>query len=112
VRIPFLIYLRTCRNNLIVQPLPLPGTKAVRAAKKVIDRIGNQLVHERKAALLREKSYGAKEKSDTTKRDLLTLLVRANLQDADGMSDVDVHSRKRPPPRARTPLYDPCFFQR
>jgi cytochrome P450 len=78
---------------LLKLPLPLPGTKTVRAAKKVIDRIGNQLVHERKSALLREKSYGAKEKSDTTKRDLLTLLVRANLQDADGMSDVDVHSQ-------------------
>ena len=46
--------------------------------------------------MLQEKAYGVKEKSDTTGRDLLTLLVRANLQEADGMSDADVHARKSP----------------
>ena len=99
----FLIYLRI-RRNLVIQPLPLPGVKAVQAAKRVIDRIGNQLVSERKSALLREKSYGVKEKSDMTGRDLLTLLVRANLQDADGMSDADVHARKVPLPPHSSPL--------
>ena len=93
----FLIYLRTCRNSLVVQPLPFPGAKEVQTARKALDRIGNQLVSERKSALLREKSYGVKEKSDTTGRDLLTLLVRANLQDADGMSDADIRARKGPP---------------
>lgn len=100
----FLIYLRIRRNNLVVQPLPLPGIKAVQAAKRVIDRIGNQLISERKSALLRETSYGIKEKSDMTGRDLLTLLVRANLQDADGMSDADVHARKAPLPPRSFPL--------
>lgn len=99
----FRIYLRI-RRNLVIQPLPLPGVKAVQAAKRVIDRIGNQLVSERKSALLREKSYGVKEKSDMTGRDLLTLLVRANLQDADGMSDADVHARKVPLPPHSSPL--------
>jgi len=47
--------------------------------------------------MLREKSYGIKDKSDTTGKDLLTLLVRANLQDVDGMSDSDVRARKGPP---------------
>ena len=98
VRIPFLlIYLRTFRNNLIVQPMLLPGAKTVRTAREVLHRIGDQLVSERKSALLREKLYGVKEKSDTTGRDLLTLLVRANLQDADGMSDADIRARKGSP---------------
>jgi len=55
-----------------------------------MDRIDNQLITEQKSALLREQPYGAKEKADTNGKDLLTLLVRATLQDADGMSNSDV----------------------
>lgn len=74
--------------------MPFGSIRKLRAAKKIIDRIGNQLITERKSALVREQSYGAKEKTDTSGKDLLTLLVRANLQDADGMSDSDVRARK------------------
>ena len=84
--------------------MPLPGAKEIRTARKALHRIGDQLVSERKSALLREKSYGVKEKSDTTGRDLLTLLVRANLQDADGMSDADIRARKRSPSPTHTSL--------
>ena len=72
----------------------MEGLKRVRNAKKILDRIGDQLIAERKSAMLREQSYGVKEKSDTSGRDLLTLLVRANLNDSDGMSDWDVRARK------------------
>ena len=47
--------------------------------------------------MLQEQSYGVKEKSDTYGRDLLTLLVRANLQESDGMNDSDVRARKGSP---------------
>ena len=93
----FLTPLWTCRNSLVIQPLPSAGVRRLRAAKRIMDRIGDQLVTERKSALLREQSYEAEEKADTSGKDLLTLLVRANLQDADGMSDSDVRARKGPP---------------
>ena len=41
-------------------------------------RIGMQLVAEKKAALLAEKGTGV-ERKDITDRDLLTLLIRANM---------------------------------
>ena len=84
-------------NNSMIQPLPFPGVKEVQAATKVVDRIGDQLVAERKSALLQEQSSGVKEKLDTTRRDILSLLVRANFQEADCMSDSALRSRKGPP---------------
>ena len=108
-----LTFLGAHRNNLITQPLPFPGVNKIRAAKKVVDRIGNQLITERKSALVQEQSYGVKEKSNTTEKDLLTLLVRANLQDADGMSDSDVRARKGSHHVLSAPLHgNPRFFQR
>lgn len=77
----------------ILNLLPLAGVKKLRATKRIIERIGNQLISERKSALLRKQSYLAKEKAGTSGKDLLTLLVRANLQDADGMSDSDVRAQ-------------------
>ena len=94
---------------MIIQPVPLPGANAIRAAQKAIDRIGDQLISERKSALLQEKSYGVEEKSDMTGRDLLTLLVRANLQDADGVSDADIRARKVSPP-THFPCLRPVFL--
>lgn len=79
------------------QPWPTKGLKRLRAAKRVLDRIGDQLIAERKAAALREHSYGVEEKSDTPGKDLLTLLVRANMKDLDRMSDSDVRARKESP---------------
>jgi cytochrome P450 len=74
-------------------PWPTKGLTRLRAAQKILNRIGNELITERKSAMLQEQSYGAKEKSDTNGRDLLTLLVRANLQDSDGMNDSDVRAQ-------------------
>ena len=108
VRILFLLtFLWTCRNSLVIQ-LPLAGVKRLRATKRIIERIGNQLIAERKSALLREQSYVAKEKAGTSGKDLLTLLVRANLQDADGMSDSDVRARKGSL-TLPAPFYDLCL---
>ena len=75
----------------------MEGFKRLRNAKKIIDRIGDQLIAERKSAMLREPSYGINEKLDSSGKDLLTLLVRANLQDSDGMSDSDVRARECSP---------------
>ena len=88
---------RTYRNKSTMQPLLFPDVKRLRAAKQIIDRTDNQLVAKRELALLREQSSEVKEKLDTTGRDLSTLLVRANLRDADGMSDSDVRARKASP---------------
>ena len=93
VRDPFLCRGSRC-NNAAIQPWPSTGLERLRAATKILNRIGDQLVAERKSAMLRERSHGAKEKSDTSGKDLLTLLVRANLQDSDGMNDSDVRARK------------------
>jgi len=79
--------------GILKLPLPFGDFKRVQTAGKIIDRIGNELIAERKSALLREQTYGIKEDLDTAGKDLLTLLVRANLQDADGMSDLDVRAQ-------------------
>jgi len=88
-----------------MQPLPFPGFNRLQATKKLIDRICNRFVAERKSAFLREQSSEVKERSDTTRRDLLTLLVQANLLDADGMSDSDVRARKGSPRALSAPHY-------
>ena len=104
-----LVFWRTSRDESTMQPLPFTGVKRLRDAKKIIDRIGNQLIAERKSALLREQSSGIKEKSDTTARDLLTLLVRANLRETDGMSDSDIRARKVSH-ALPAPPHNRCFF--
>jgi hypothetical protein len=108
----FPAFWRTYRNNPVIQPLLLGGVKRLRAAKKIIDRIGNQLVTERKSTLLREQLHGVREKADTTGKDLLTLLVRANLQDTDSMSDSDVRAREGSFHAPSADLHNPYPFQR
>ena len=95
---------------MVIQPLPAKGFKKVRSAKKVLDRICSQLTSERKTAMLREQQYGVKEKSDASGRDLLTLMLRANLQESDGMNDSDVRARKgsRLKFSATPHIYTPC----
>ena len=89
-----LVFWRTYYNSSMMQPLPFAGVKRLQNAKKVIDRIGARLVAQRKSALLEEQSSGLKEKVDTAGRDLLSLLIRANFQDTDCMSDSVIRSRK------------------
>ena len=62
-------------------------------------RIGNQLLRESKAAVVADEEIGGKfERSTFKKRDLLSLLVRANmstdLPPSQQMTDDDVLSRK------------------
>ena len=106
----FLAFWRACRNHPVIQPLPFGNAERLRAAKRILDRIGDQLIIERKSDLLQELSYGVKEREGTSGKDLLTLLVRANLQDADGMSDSDVRARKCSP--MLPPLLITSVFQR
>ena len=108
----FLVFWGTYRNKSTMQPLPFAGLKRLRAAKKIIDRIGSRLIAERKSALLQEQAFGVKENPDATGRDLLTLLVRANLRDTDAMNDSDVRARKGSLHAPYTPPHNPCFFQR
>jgi hypothetical protein len=61
-------------------------------------RIGRQLLNDSKAAVAASEQIG--EKNSMQKRDLLSLLVRANtaaeLSDSQRMSDEDVLARKCP----------------
>ena len=64
-------------------------------------RLGLQLVAERKAAILREaaeKQIDGVERKDLQDRDLLTLLIKANMAndvpESQRLSDVDVFGRK------------------
>ncbi|KAI0360867.1 cytochrome P450 [Trametes cingulata] len=71
--------------------------ETVKEASAVIKRVGLQLVQERKAAILREaeeKHLDALERKDLQGRDLLTLLIRANMAkdvpESQRLSDADV----------------------
>ncbi|RDX45658.1 cytochrome P450 [Lentinus brumalis] len=48
-------------------------------AKAVMQRIGMEILQEKKASILSEKSAGGVEKKDVQGRDLLTLLLKANM---------------------------------
>ncbi|KXN81835.1 Cytochrome P450 4B1 [Leucoagaricus sp. SymC.cos] len=71
--------------------IPLQGDKAARDAKVTMDRIGNQLLNESRAAL--KKAMGEKDER-FRKRDLLSLLLKANMStdipEDQRMSDEDV----------------------
>lgn len=72
--------------------------KQMDAAQGVMRRIGLQLIAEKKAALLSEKQGGGVEKRDLEGRDLLTLLLKANMatdiQESQRLSDEDVLARE------------------
>ena len=67
-------------------------------ARAVMKRIGGQLVQERKLALSEGSSKGDIdiENAPESGKDLLSLLVKANMTDSEGssMSDEDVQDRK------------------
>ena len=82
---------------------PTKQRKAVLGAGEVIKRVGMQLVAERKAAILREASEMHKdgiERKDLKDRDLLTLLIKANMAkdipESQRLSDQDVLGRECP----------------
>lgn len=70
------------------------------AAQGVMRRIGLQLIAEKKAAILAEKAeqMGGVEKRNLESRDLLTLLLKANMAmdipENQRLSDEDVLARK------------------
>lgn len=74
--------------------------KQMDAAQGVMRRIGLQLIAEKKAAILAEKAQqmGGFEKRDLESRDLLTLLLKANMAtdipENQRLSDEDVLARK------------------
>ncbi|KAI0037005.1 cytochrome P450 [Vararia minispora EC-137] len=85
------ILLRTMRPNLvdIIQSL-LPATRVfpsarlreIREARKTLERVGKQFLEERKAAVRTSTAMGSEGKVDRKlfqDKDLLTLLVRANM---------------------------------
>ncbi|KAM5542224.1 hypothetical protein V8D89_004097 [Ganoderma adspersum] len=68
-------------RNLIpaLRPVFNSRVKRVEKARATMQRIGMQLLQEKKAEIMREKSTGAVEKKDVQGRDLLTLLIKANM---------------------------------
>ena len=85
----------------ITQPTARP---IVDRAAQEIDRIGSQLIEDRKAAVLVERSSnepGVVEKQDVEGHDLLSLLIKSNIA-ADipenmRMTDSEILSRERSP---------------
>jgi hypothetical protein len=67
------------------------------AALDVINRIGQQLISEKKAAVLAETASGRIEKEDVRGQDLLSLLIRSNLAsnmpDSMRMTDAEILAR-------------------
>ena len=55
-----------------------------------MDKMGMELIQERKQILIQEEATGTKGAAG---KDLLTLLIRANICDKDGMSDDAVLAR-------------------
>ena len=56
-----------------------------------MDKMGMELIQERKRILVQEEATGTKGAAG---KDLLTLLIRANVRDKDGMSDDAVLARQ------------------
>ncbi|KAH9894821.1 cytochrome P450 [Cubamyces lactineus] len=88
-------YLASCFP--ILSLIPNKRRKSMASAAAVIKRVGMQLVAERKAAILREASEKHKdgvERKDLKSRDLLTLLIKANMAkdvpESQRLSDEDV----------------------
>lgn len=87
----------------------------IEAASEVFHRVGMQLVDERKAAILKEvseKDLQGVERKDLQGRDLLTLLMRANMAkdvpDNQRLSDKEVLDRTSPSFSCEF-LFDMCF---
>ena len=65
-----------------------------------MQRIGMELLQEKKTEIMREKSTGTVEKKDLQGRDLLTLLIKANMAtdipDGQRLSDEEILARASP----------------
>ncbi|KAL1680994.1 cytochrome P450 [Schizophyllum commune] len=74
----------------VLRLIPTPGEQALHTARATMDRIGRRLLEEAKANAISSK--GEEEVSASRPRDLLSLLVRANLAESlkGRMSDEDV----------------------
>ncbi|KAI0651519.1 cytochrome P450 [Trametes meyenii] len=78
---------------------PDERTKAIRAAHATMHRIGTQLIRDKRAAIMRERADKSSniEKKDLPGRDLLTLLIKANMAtnipENQRLSDAEVMSR-------------------
>lgn len=74
-----------------------PRIKHVDEAKATMQRIGMELLQEKKASILAEKSADGVEKKDLQGRDLLTLLIKANMAtdipDSQRLTDEEVVAR-------------------
>ena len=81
-------------------PQPDSRTRRIARAQKVMRRIGLQLVEEKKAEIMKAASAGEKGDDTLHSRDLLTLLIKANMAtdipENQRLSDEDVLARKCP----------------
>ena len=73
------------RRNVIVQPHPAQhpqkttDTRQTEKAQQTMRRIGLKLIAEKKASILAATGQGSIEKKHVIGRDLLTLLIKANM---------------------------------
>ncbi|KAI0032662.1 cytochrome P450 [Vararia minispora EC-137] len=63
----------------LLQSIPTRSLRERQEALRVINRIGRQLIKEKKAAVLAETVDGTVEKEDIHEHDLLSLLIRSNI---------------------------------
>lgn len=88
-------------DNMCLQPDE--RSKIVAASRAAVRRIGMQLITDKKAAVAAARASGEVKKKDVGGRDLLALLIRANMAidipDSQRLSDEEVLSREfRYPP--------------
>ncbi|KAI8972447.1 cytochrome P450 [Trametes punicea] len=80
----------------VLEYIPDARSRRLDKAQAVIRRIGSQLIQEKKAAIIRERteSKAGVERKDVQGRDLLTILIKANMAtdipDSQRLSDEDV----------------------
>ena len=78
-----------------------PRARQINEAKADMQRIGRAILQEKRGSILREKNSLGIEKKDVQGRDLLTLLIKANMAtdipDNQKLSDEDVISRTLSP---------------
>ena len=109
-RILVSIYTFRWKEGHISPPFqPSARTRSLNQALEVIQRIGSQLIQDKKAALLAELSSdgsGTVEKQDVQGHDLLSLLIRSNIAsdmpESMRMSDSEILGRKCLPPSRPT----------
>ncbi|KZV69585.1 cytochrome P450 [Peniophora sp. CONT] len=63
----------------VLRVIPTPRTRRVAKARAVLNRVGGKLIEERRRSVLGDIAQGSVKREDVQGKDILSLLVRANL---------------------------------